>query len=104
VAVKICECVDRDKLEQAAAAGPPSSSQPAKPKRSTVIGADDLLLLYTYIVIKSNVPHLCAEINFMDDFLPDHQRCLMKGYYLATMQAVVEFISSDDFTRNLRKT
>jgi hypothetical protein len=45
-------------------------------------GADDLLLLFTYIITYADVPHLMAEMNFMDDYMDDKHRCMMTGYYL----------------------
>jgi hypothetical protein len=42
------------------------------------------------------VRDLPAELAFLADFIPEHQRCTMQGYYLATTQAAAELIASDE--------
>lgn len=37
-------------------------------------GADDLLLLFTHIIIKARVPHLHSHVQFIEDFMLDGQR------------------------------
>jgi len=66
---------------------------------AVVIGADDLLLLFTHILIRSRLPHLHAEIRFMDEYMTEQHRMLMTGYYLATTQAASEMIMSHDLRR-----
>jgi hypothetical protein len=61
-------------------------------------GADDLLILFTYIITYADVPYLLAEMNFMDDYMDDKHRCMMTGYYLATTQASTELIMTHDIT------
>jgi hypothetical protein len=75
----ICACVDEARIRQQQAASP--TSTPAR----VVIGADDLLLLFSYLLIHSRtrVPSLTAELLFLSDFIPEHQRCTMSGYYLS---------------------
>ena len=38
-----------------------------------------------------------AQLSLMSDYLTDKQRCMLRGYYLATMQAALELVMTDDF-------
>ena len=86
---------------------------------AVVINADDLLLLFTYLIITltngttaaaadadetgSDGSDGCmvacwhAQLSLMSDYLTDKQRCMLRGYYLATMQAALELVMTDDF-------
>lgn len=61
--------------------------------------ADDLLILFTRLIMKAKIPHLIAEINFMDDFMLEQKRVTMGGYYLATTRAAAELLLSGDLVR-----
>ena len=117
VAKAICACVDRAKQAQllaeraaAAAAAAASKSENDATKDDSipqvspvVIGADDLLLLFTYLLLRTGVPSLLAELAFLGDFIPDHQRCTMQGYYLATANAAAELLTSEQFQATIAK-
>lgn len=95
VAKAICACVDRARATDASsgnASAGPSNSSPSP----VVIGADDLLLLFTYLLLRGQLPSLLSELAFLSDFIPDHQRCSMYGYYVATTQAAAELLLSGD--------
>ena len=105
VAKAICACVDQAKQAQAArqqhaSALSPSSSPSAAPA-PVVIGADDLLLLFAYLLIHARSGALLAELAFLADFIPEHQRCTMQGYYLATTQAAAELLASDELKHSI---
>ena len=114
VAKAICACVDQAKVQaqaraqaaEAAAAAASDSPSPAASAASSlpspvVIGADDLLLLFAYLLIHSRVENLVAELAFLADFIPEHQRCTMQGYYLATTQAAAELLASDELQQTI---
>jgi len=67
-----------------------------------VISADDLLLLFSYLLVHSrgSVSNLTAELAFMSDFIPDHQRCTMQGYYLTTQVCCAELLLRGDLLRD----
>ena len=45
-------------------------------------GADDLLLLFLYIIIKADVPNLYAETEFICDYVTSKQTSMGVGYYM----------------------
>ena len=78
----------------------------ARGGQAVVINADDLLLLFTYLLIANTNDErdgeaggACwhAQLALMSDYLTDKQRCMLRGYYLATMQAALELVMTDDF-------
>ncbi len=58
--------------------------------------ADDLLSIFSYILIKSRLPHVISEACFIQDFVSDSLKHAMPGYFLATLQAAIELIQSLD--------
>jgi len=95
VAKAICACVDQAKQAQARAAeAGPASSSSSSSSSPVVISADDLLLLFTYLLVhaRRSVPSLAAELSFLADFIPAHDRCRMSGYYLAVTTSAAELI------------
>lgn len=76
----ICRCVDL--------------SAKAKDK-GIIIGADDLLLLFTYLVLKSKNDFLPAEIVFVKDFINEKRLHMVEGYYLATIEAALQIVLND---------
>jgi len=50
------------------------------------IGGDDLLPLFAYVVIRSGVPNLYSEYQYMQDFVAGEGGCLSgeSGYFLVT--------------------
>jgi len=44
-------------------------------------GADDLLLLFIFIIIRANVPDLHARIEFVNDFMYEF-KSVTDGYYI----------------------
>jgi len=104
VAKAICACVDQanqqqqQQQQQRQAAEGDKASAAASPISPVVIGADDLLLLFVYLLVHSRlgVPALLAELAFLADFIPEHKRCTMEGYYLAVSTAAAELITSGE--------
>lgn len=61
---------------------------------SDLSGAEELLPLMIYIVIQSRTSHLFAECKFMEDFIPDVELVRERGYYLVTLQTVLNSITN----------
>ena len=101
VAKAICACVDEAKQAQAKAQR--KAGEGEIQVAPVVIGADDLLLLFTYLLLHSGVPSLWCEFSYLSDFIPDHQRCTMFGYYLATFTAAAELLMSEQFHETMRQ-
>ena len=60
------------------------------------VGGDELLPIFTYIVIRSGVKNLISETTFMELFVSDDQARGEMGYILATLQTVIAFLSCLD--------
>jgi hypothetical protein len=57
-------------------------------------GADELLPIFAFVVIKANVPNVYSEASFMELFIEDQQAVQREGYALATMQSALMAICS----------
>eukprot|EP00808_Paulinella_micropora_P007232 g17224.t1 len=79
VALAICACVD-------SFAG----------NKAVVVDADDLLLLFAYILIHAKIEDIHAHVRITEDYMQDQERFLMSGYYLMTCVAAVELILTQD--------
>jgi len=73
---RMCECVD------------------AHAKRKSVIGADDVLLLFSFLLAKAQVPNIHARVGMCDALMTPVQRSSADGYYIATMTAALELLRS----------
>lgn len=60
------------------------------------VGGDELLPIFTYIVIRSGVKNLISESSFMELCISDDQSRGEMGYILATLQTVIAFLSCLD--------
>jgi hypothetical protein len=60
----VCECID-------------------KYESGRLIDANDVIAFYSYLVLKSEIPDLHAEIAFVSSFMPERKSSLMEGYYLS---------------------
>ena len=103
IAKSICLCVDlkRDKRKIGVCVDAPNHAVifPIQELHETggwdtiaSIGADDLLLLFVLICVRGSIPHLYAEVRFMEAFLTDICRATSEGYYHATLQAATELL------------
>jgi Vacuolar sorting protein 9 (VPS9) domain len=75
----ICQCIDR------------SSSNGSN--SGLVIGADDLLLLFCYIVSYAEVEDLFAQVEFIGDYNQQFSAHI-GGYYVTTLQAAIQVVAS----------
>jgi len=58
------------------------------------IGADDLLPILCYILIKANPPCLKSQSAFMNEFINESLAMGEEGYALATLETVLDFIET----------
>ncbi|GAM22822.1 hypothetical protein SAMD00019534_059970 [Acytostelium subglobosum LB1] len=60
---------------------------------SLVLGADDLLPLFTFVVIKAKIPNMYSEAMFLQDFIEESLSSKMQGYFLVTFQTCLSLLS-----------
>lgn len=60
------------------------------------INADDLLSIFAFVLLRSRLPHVISEAEFMRDWVGDRSNLAMSGYFLAVLQAAIELISHLD--------
>lgn len=56
-------------------------------------GADDFIPLFAYVLLKSRVPNIIAESNFMYSFIDQYSTGEKTGYMLVTLQTCIEFLT-----------
>jgi len=61
----------------------------AKQKR---IGPDDLLSIFSYLLINTHCDSFISQLQFIDDLVADNVRCDVMGYYLATARAATNIV------------
>ncbi|XP_075795939.1 VPS9 domain-containing protein 1 [Pelodiscus sinensis] len=80
----ICECAE----EYCAA----QESRP--PPAAAAIGADDLLPILSYVVLKSNLPQLAAECAALEEFIHEGYLIGEEGYCLTSLQSALSYVES----------
>jgi hypothetical protein len=61
--------------------------------KNVVVGGDELLPIFTYVVIKASVPYLFTESSFVETFITESAAKEQGGYLVATFQMSVHFIA-----------
>jgi len=61
--------------------------------REPVVGADDLVPIFSYVILKARVPKLYSEMTFIWEFATDTEMKGKYGYGFATFQIGVEVVS-----------
>jgi len=64
--------------------------------REAVVGADDLVPIFAYVILKSRVPKIFSEMNFIWEFATDDEMNGKYGYGFATFQIGIEIIARLD--------
>ena len=77
---RLCECVDLHWKD---------SNVPAD---RLVINADQILSIFTYIVVKARVRNLMAQVAMIVEFVKRDVQQGPFGYYLATLEAAIEHV------------
>eukprot|EP01113_Clastostelium_recurvatum_P034362 TRINITY_DN4653_c0_g1_i8.p1 TRINITY_DN4653_c0_g1~~TRINITY_DN4653_c0_g1_i8.p1 ORF type:complete len:919 (-),score=226.83 TRINITY_DN4653_c0_g1_i8:34-2394(-) len=57
-----------------------------------VVGGDELLPIFSYVVIKANIPGVYSESMFMQDYIGDEEARTLEGYLLVTFQTALAFV------------
>jgi len=66
---------------------------------------DDLVLIISYIITRSQVQNLFAELNFIDDFIDENQLNGEAGYCMVSLQTSLNFlINFEAKTQNPKTT
>ncbi|KRX03017.1 hypothetical protein PPERSA_04812 [Pseudocohnilembus persalinus] len=64
-------------------------------KFNNIVDADDLLSIYNYITLKSNVPNLATHCILIEKFSTNSTLNSLSGFYLTTIQASIDFLIAD---------
>ena len=66
-------------------------------KDKLTIAADQIILIYLYIVIRSKIPEFFSHLRFIQDFTTDYVKKISFGFYLATYErALYQLVESDE--------
>ncbi|XP_077166528.1 VPS9 domain-containing protein 1 isoform X1 [Paroedura picta] len=80
----ICECAEEYW------GGREGKPQPA----AAAIGADDLLPILSYVVLKSNLPQLVSECAALEEFIHEGYLIGEEGYCLTSLQSALSYVES----------
>ena len=61
-------------------------------------GADDLLPLVTYALVRARVRHVAAHTALMEAFLEDHELSGQYGFAVVTLATVLQYLEKDGRT------
>ena len=71
-------------------------------KRS--VDADNLLSIFIYLLIKSQIPNIPLVLEIIDDFLNKNIKLSKKGYFFSLLQSSVEYVNSGSLTKSQIET
>ncbi|XP_059160685.1 VPS9 domain-containing protein 1-like isoform X2 [Physella acuta] len=83
----ICECVDDYYRKKDGDEEHPKVKAPS-------VGADDLLPILSYVIIRSSLPQLGAECDAMTEFIHEGYMMGEEGYCLTTLRTALNFVTS----------
>lgn len=66
------------------------------PKNFLSIDGDELIILFSYIIVKAQIPDLLIHLKFINNFTTSDTKSSMIGYYYTTMEASI--ININGFT------
>ena len=58
------------------------------------ISGDEVLMVFIYIINKSNVSFLVSHCNFIEKFITNQLACSISGYYFSTIMAALNYIEN----------
>ena len=92
----VCHCVDDIKKCNAASAGETgagstASASPASASAGS-IGADDLLPILSFAILRSRLPQLASESRAMSEFIHESYQMGEEGYCLISMQTAIGYL------------
>lgn len=66
--------------------------------------SDNLLLLFTYVILKVNISELYTDFSILNDLLPEYMKINIKGYILSLIRSSIEvitkFLNKNHFNNN----
>jgi len=65
-----------------------------KDQQAPILGAEELVPIYTYILMQAGIPKIYSELNFIYEFATDDELAGKWGYSFATFQIGVEDIAN----------
>eukprot|EP01120_Amphizonella_sp_Union-15-10_P000236 TRINITY_DN10262_c0_g1_i1.p1 TRINITY_DN10262_c0_g1~~TRINITY_DN10262_c0_g1_i1.p1 ORF type:complete len:574 (+),score=62.91 TRINITY_DN10262_c0_g1_i1:71-1792(+) len=68
-----------------------------KSTEDLTVDADQLILIWSYIIVHANLPHLISEIHFINDWIDEHLINGESGFCLATLQTAVGYLEKHRF-------
>lgn len=87
------------------------SSPSSSDSSNTLVGADDFLPVFIYLVLKSEIPELYSNCEYIQAFLNPLQMMSQVGYCMVNLRSAIDFIEyldaerlkmdPDDFNRQL---
>lgn len=75
--------------EQAASNG---TSSTAHQDDTNIAGADDFLPLFIWVVMRSHIPRLCSNVNYVQTYLNPARLMGKWGYCLINLSSAIEFV------------
>lgn len=66
-------------------------------------GADDLLPIISYVIIKANPPSMRSQTAFMSEFINEMLAMGEEGYAMATLETALEFLDNFEVDRTKRQ-
>jgi len=63
---------------------------------SSIAGADDFLPLFIWVVMRSHIPRLCSNCEYIQTFLNPARLMGKSGYCLINLRSAIEFVNSVD--------
>ena len=85
----VCTCVDEIKRANAADDAVASAAAAASPGS---IGADDLLPILSFAILRSNMPQLASESRAMSEFIHESYQMGEEGYCLISIQTAIGYL------------
>ncbi|PRP88919.1 erythrocyte binding protein [Planoprotostelium fungivorum] len=71
-----------------------------------IVGGDEFLPLFTYVLIRASIPYLYSEAMFMDTFISPKKAMEQGGYLVATLHTSLSFcmcLSQDQMEKSARE-
>ncbi|KAJ1421907.1 hypothetical protein B484DRAFT_332546, partial [Ochromonadaceae sp. CCMP2298] len=59
-----------------------------------IAGADDFLPLFIWVVMRSHIPKLCSNCEYIQTFLNPFRLMGKSGYCLINLRSAIEFVNS----------
>ena len=88
----VCRCVDDIKSANAAAAAGIAAAEMPSVAAPGSLGADDLLPILSFAILRSNLPQLASESRAMSEFIHESYQMGEEGYCLISIQTAIGYL------------